>query len=274
VLVDVCEQVATVTLNRPSHLNSFDLRMEAAFHAAMWELDADETVRAIVVTGAGRAFCAGADLSGGAQAAFGEAAHQERSELVGADPEHIAESIAFWRMRTPVIAAINGAAVGLGLSLTAGFDVRFVAEDAKLGFVFARRGMVPDAGITWILPRLVGVGRALDLLLSGRYFSGIDAVTYGFAAEAFPADAVLPAAQRYARDLALNTAPAAVAATKALVGRFLEQQERVAAIALETKLVRWAGSQPDIVEGVAAFLEKRVPHWIASKQVEFPEELW
>ncbi len=275
VLVEVDDVgVATLTLNRPDALNSFTPQMDQEFHEVMWELDADEAVRVIVVTGAGRAFCGGMDLSAGAEAVFGEQAHEAHDAQFGIDSDRIAERTSFWRMRTPVIAAINGAAVGAGLTIAMLFDVRFVAEDAKLGFVFTRRGIIPDANATWLVSRLVGVGRALDLLMSGRMFRGSDAVRYGLAQESVPTADVLTTAQAYARDLAINASPAAVAATKAMTNRFLEHTDRETAFALETKLIWWSGEQPDAMEGVMSFMEKRPPKWQASKHAEFPTPVW
>jgi enoyl-CoA hydratase/carnithine racemase len=275
VLLDVDEHgVATVTLNRPDKLNSLNWKMDGELHEVMWKCEAAEDVRVIVVTGAGRAFCGGMDLSDGAENVFGESAHEAHDATFRIDSDHIADRSAFWRMRTPVIAAINGAAVGAGLTITTMFDLRFVAEDAKLGFSFTRRGVVPDASVTWALPRLVGATRALDLLMSGRMFSGRDAVEYGLALAAYPADQVLDAAKEYARDLAVHAAPGAVAATKALIHRFAGHNDRSSAMALETKLVWWSGSQPDAVEGVMSFMEKRAPAWQGSKHADFPEPVW
>lgn len=275
VLVEVDDVgVATLTLNRPDALNSFTPQMDQEFHETMWELDADEAVRVIVVTGAGRAFCGGMDLSAGADAVFGEEAHEAHDAQFGIDSDRIAERSSFWRMRTPVIGAINGAAVGAGLTIALLFDVRFVAEEAKLGFVFTRRGVIPDANATWLVSRLVGAGRALDLLMSGRMFRGTDAVRYGLAQESAPAADLLAAAQAYARDLAINASPATVAATKALIHRFLEHADRETAFALETKLIWWSGEQPDALEGVMSFIEKRPPTWKVSKHAEFPLEVW
>lgn len=274
VLVEVTDSVATLTLNRPQALNAFDPTMDREFHEALWRLDSDESVRAIVVTGAGRAFCGGIDLQGGAASAFGAEAHEAHDSEFGITSDRIAERSSFWRMRTPVVGAVNGAAVGAGLTIAMLFDVRFVAEEAKLGFVFTRRGIIPDANVTWLLSRIAGTSRALDLLLSGRMFNGRDAVEYGLAIAAVPADQVLEAALSYARDLAANTSPTTVAATKALVYRFLQEADRDAAMALETKLIWWAGTQPDAVEGVMSFLEKRAPAWKGSKLDELPEQVW
>jgi enoyl-CoA hydratase/carnithine racemase len=274
VLVEVADSGATRTQNRPQARKPVDLTKDREFQQAHRGLDADEDVRAIVVTGAGRAFCGGVDLQGGAASAFGDEAHEAHDSEFGITSDQIAERSSFWRMRTPLIGAINGAAVGAGLTITMLFDVRFVAEEAKLGFVFTRRGIIPDANVTWLLSRIAGTSRALDLLMSGRMFNGKDAVEYGLALKATPADQVLETALAYARDIAANTSPTTVAATKALVYRFLQETDRDAAMALETKLIWWAGSQPDAVEGVMSFLEKRTPAWKGSKLEDLPEPVW
>ncbi|MDQ2649399.1 MAG: enoyl-CoA hydratase-related protein [Actinomycetota bacterium] len=274
VLVDIEPDtgVATLTLNRPDHMNAFDHTLDREFHEAMWLLDADEGVRVIVVTGAGRAFCSGIDMSGGADV-FGADAHAEHDAAQGVDSESVPDRSAFWTMRTPVIGAINGAAVGAGLTVPMLFDLRVVAEDAKLGFVFTRRGIVPDANIHWLLPRLVGVERALELLMTGRMFSGADAVAMGLALEALPKDEVLPRALELARELAVHSAPAAVGLVKQLTYEFLGETDRKAAFARETKVIWWSGEQPDAVEGVMSFLEKRTPAWQTSKHAELPADL-
>jgi enoyl-CoA hydratase/carnithine racemase len=272
VLVDVDAGVATLTLNRPDAMNAFDQTMDREFHEAMWLLEADEAVRVIVVTGAGRAFCSGIDLSGGADV-FGAEAHAAHDEAQGVDADTVPERSAFWTMRTPIIGAINGAAVGAGLTVPMLFDLRVVAAEAKLGFVFARRGIVPDANICWLLPRLVGVERALELLVSGRMFSGEEAVAMGLALKAVPREDVLAEAQALAREIATWSAPAASGLVKQLVYEFLGETDRAAAFARETKVIWWAGEQPDAVEGVMSFLEKREPSWAGSKLVELPADL-
>ena len=172
-----------------------------------------------------------------------------------------------------VAGAINGAAVGAGLTITLLFDVRFIAQDAKLSLPFTRLGILPDANVHWILPRIVGVSRALELLLSGRTFTGAEAAAMGLASQALPREEVLKTAQAFARDLAENTAPASVATTKRLVYENLAETDRVAAMARETKLVWWLGEQPDAVEGVRARLEQRLPAWHLSKHLKPPERL-
>jgi enoyl-CoA hydratase/carnithine racemase len=264
--------VATVTLNRPDRLNAFNLTMDREFHAALWSLDSDESVRAIVVTGAGRAFCSGIDLERGA-GTFDAQYHAEHDATLGVDSDSLAGREAFGRMVTPIIGAINGAAIGAGLTVPLLFDVNFVAEDAKLSFVFTRRAMAPDAGATWFLPRLVGVPRAMDLLLSGRTFTGRYAAEIGLVAGALPAADVLDAALAYARDIAENTAPMSIAVTKRMINRFLEQGDRDAAIAQETKVIWWLGEQPDVIEGVMSFLEKRTPAWKGNKHADLPPDI-
>ena len=272
VLVEVDAGVATLTLNRPDAMNAFDHTLDREFHEAMWLLEADEAVRVIVVTGAGRAFCSGIDLSGGADV-FGADAHAAHDEAQGVDSDSVPERSAFWTMRTPVIGAINGAAVGAGLTVPMLFDLRIVAADAKLGFVFTRRGIVPDANICWLLPRLVGVERALELLVSGRMFSGEEAAAMGLALKAVPREDVLPEALALAREIATWSAPAAAGLVKQLVYSFLGETDRAAAFARETKVIWWAGEQPDAMEGVMSFLEKREPAWTTSKLVELPADL-
>jgi len=272
VLVDLDEGVATLTLNRPDAMNAFDQTMDREFHEAMWQLEAYEAVRVIVVTGAGRAFCAGIDMAAGADV-FSAEAHEAHDAAQGVDSDSVPERSAFWTMRTPVIGAINGAAVGAGLTVPMLFDLRIVAEDAKLGFVFTRRGIVPDANICWLLPRLVGVERALDLLVTGRMFSGADAVAMGLALRAVPRDEVVATAQELAREIAVLSAPLAAGLVKQLVYDFLGETDRVAAFARETKVIWWSGEQPDAVEGVMSFLEKRAPAWTTSKHAELPADL-
>jgi enoyl-CoA hydratase/carnithine racemase len=264
--------VATLTLNRPDAMNAFDHTMDREFHEAMWALEADEGVRVIVVTGAGRAFCAGIDMAGGADV-FGADAHAAHDAAQGVDSDSIPDRSAFWRMRTPVIGAINGAAVGAGLTVPMLFDLRIVADDAKLGFVFTRRGIVPDANICWLLPRLVGVEKALDLLVTGRMFSGADAAAMGLALRAVPRDQVLSEALALAHEIATMSAPAAAGLVKQLVYEFLGETDRSAAFARETKVIWWAGEQPDAVEGIMSFLEKRTPAWVTSKHAELPADL-
>ena len=272
ILVDVDDGVATLTLNRPEVRNAINIQMEKKLLEALGDLEADENVRAIVVTGAGRAFCAGWDLSAGAET-FGAETHEQYERETGIDSDALPERYALWKRDTPIIGAMNGGAVGAGLTLSLLFDIRYAAEDAKYSFVFARRGMVPEANSNWLLPRLVGLSRALELLLSGRPFTGAEAAEIGLVSRALPRDEVLPAALELARDIAANTAPASIALIKQLVYQGLQETDRVASMQRETKITWWMGEQPDAAEGVMAFLEKRAPEWQGSKHVQLPEEL-
>jgi enoyl-CoA hydratase/carnithine racemase len=269
-LIDVSDKVATIWLNRPERRNSFSADMTAELYAAFARFEADDGVRAIVVTGAGRYFSAGADLGrGGGTFARPAGADGDGQGTAPTEPAARAEP---GRMRTPVIAAMNGSAVGMGITLPVSWDIRFAAADAKYGFVFTRRGVVPEAGSTWMLPRLVGVSRAMELLLTGRIFSGTEGAEMGLFTRALPAQEVLPAAQELARDLAANTSAVSVAATKALVYHGLGQ-DREESHAVEHQVFRWMGNSPDAAEGVTAFLEKRSPQWPLSKVKDYPPML-
>jgi enoyl-CoA hydratase/carnithine racemase len=268
-LTDVSDKVATIWLNRPERRNSFSAEMTSELYAAFARFEADDGVRAIVVTGAGKYFSAGADLGRGG----GTFARPTGDGADGADGAgSSADRLAPVQMRTPVIAAMNGSAVGMGITLPMSWDIRFAAADAKYGFVFTRRGLVPEAGATWLLPRLVGVSVAMELLLSGRIFSGTEGAQMGLFSRALPAQEVLPAAQEFARDLAASTSAVSVAATKALVYHGLGQ-DRAESHAVEHQVFRWMGNSADAAEGVTAFLEKRGPQWPLSKVKDYPPML-
>jgi enoyl-CoA hydratase/carnithine racemase len=264
VRVEVADRVAVVTLDRPAHLNAFTSAMGAAMSAAYAEADADDAVRAVVVTGAGRAFCAGADF----EPPGGETFAAPSDEAFTASPIDPPA----WKVRKPVIAAINGHAIGIGLTLAMQCDLRIVAEDAWLGFVHVRRGVVPDAQSHWTVPRAVGFARAAELLLTGRTFTGAEAVELGVVNRALPAGKVLAGAHEIARDLAVNTAPLSVALSKRLLWSSAaldpDEVER-----LETEFHRHVMGKADAREGVLAWLEKREPRWSLSPTDDWPDGL-
>lgn len=243
--------VALVTLNRPEVGNALSLQMSAELAHAVHALDADEAVRAIVITGEGRMFCAGTDLSGKG------ATWAEQDDW----PEDGESHSSYRAMRTPTIAAINGASVGAGMALAIECDIRIAADDAKLGFVFARRGIIADGDAHWWLPRLIGMSRALELLLTGNIISGADAERYGLVSRAVPRDEVVPAAMALAVDIATNTSPLSVATMKRLTYELLEQPSLAPAHEREWAAFQWSGKQPDATEGVESFMEKRTPAW-------------
>ncbi|QFG21622.1 enoyl-CoA hydratase/isomerase family protein [Actinomadura sp. WMMB 499] len=268
ILVDVDGPIGTITLNRPDRLNSWDWLMSAEIGHALGRFDSDDEIRAIVLTGAGRAFCAGAGLLPAGRT-FDGSLTREEAEARYPGPHRPAD-----RIRTPVISAVNGHAVGAGMTMALRADIIVAAEDAKLGFVFNRRGVIPDADLLWSLPRLIGYSRAMDLLLTGRIFSGTEAVALGIASRAVPADSVVATAKEIAADIATNVAPVSAAITKLVGRRFLEETDRNAALELERDLFRWAGRHADAPEGVNAFREKRAPRWTLSKTKDFPVDLF
>ena len=269
ILTEDKDGIATVTLNRPERMNAYTGRMGLEVRHAIVSFDRREDVRAIVVTGAGRAFCAGADLSAGADTFGGRrAAGPPPEELVVKDARE------YWEMNTPIIAAINGAAVGVGLTMPMQWDIRVAAEDAKLGFVFNRRGVMPELSANWVVPRVVGVSRALELLVTGKMITGREAAGMGLVSSAVPAAEVLPTCIEMARDIAANVAPVSAAVVKRLVYENLAEPDRRVAQAREHKLFAWTAQQPDAREGPLAFLEKRTPNWNLSKNADFPEDLF
>lgn len=255
VLYEVADGVATVTLNRPDRLNAWTARLGAELGDAMASADEDDAVRAVVVTGAGRAFCAGADLSGG--------------EFGGGDAPTLRDCWPY-QVRKPVIAAINGPAVGVGLTYPMTCDVRYVAADAKLAFAFVRRGAIPELSSHVIVPRVAGFSVAAELLLSGRTFLGAEAAELGLVTKALPAAEVLPAAHALAGDIAANTAPVSVAVAKRLLWDGMDKSVAEMSV-LENRLFRKVTSLPDAREGITAFVEKRPPVWTGRPSTDIPE---
>ena len=252
--------IAVVWLDRPDRGNGFISDMQVELHEQLVALDSDHEVRAIVVTGRGRFFSTGADMEpGGANFAF-DAEQTARARRMMRDRPRP------WKLRTPVIAAMNGSAVGLGLTFALQWDIRVVNESAKYGFVFPRRGLIPEQNSLWLLPKLVGLSTAVELLLTGRLFSGAEARDLGIAARAVPGDQVLDTAVTIANEIADNTSAAAVGLTKELVYSLLEETDREAAFHLEWENFRAIGRESDATEGVAAFIEKRPPHFTLDKR--------
>ncbi|MEV1175554.1 crotonase/enoyl-CoA hydratase family protein [Nonomuraea sp. NPDC049784] len=257
---EVADRIATVTLNRPERLNAFTFAMRGELIAALDLTDADDEVRAVVVTGAGRAFCAGADLSGGG----GTFGHRREDELVDGAPRDGGGTVALRIARSlkPVIAAINGPAVGVGLTMTLPMDVRLASEDARFGFVFARRGIVTEAASSWFLPRIVGISQAMEWAATGRVFPASEALEGRLVSRVYPPDELLPAAYALAREIADNTSAVSVAAIRRLMWSGLSAASPWEAHAADSRLMSELGGAADTVEGVTAFLEKR--------QADFP----
>ncbi len=253
--------VATLTLDRPDKLNAFSGAMGEALAAAYRRCDEDDAVRAVVLTGAGRAFCAGAEMSDPA-----------RTFQVREPADFSAAAVGFpaFRVRKLVIAAVNGHAIGLGLTLAMQCDLRIFAREGRYGVVQVRRGAMPDAYSHWTVLRAVGLARAAELLLTGRTFEGDELERLGVASRVLPAAEVLPAAQALAQDVAANAAPLSVALSK----RLLWEAPRLSPEAVERKesaLHRVLFALPDAVEGPVAFVEKRAPRWQARVSRDWPE---
>ena len=261
--LEIADGIALITLDRPEQLNTFTGAMGRELEAEYRACDENDAVRVVILTGAGRAFCAGADLSGGGDTF----APQDRDGFSAA-------GIGFpaWRVRKPVIAAVNGHAVGIGLTLALQCDIRIMAREGKYGVLQVRRGMMGDAYSHWTLPRIVGMARAADILLTGRTFRGDEALDLGVASRVVAAADVLSAARDVARDIVDNTAPLSVAVSKRLLwdsfGLSARDVER-----RETDLHHHLMALPDAVEGPTAYLEKRTANWQAKVSRDDPEEV-
>jgi enoyl-CoA hydratase/carnithine racemase len=251
----VTDRIATITLKRPERLNAFTFTMRGELVKAFDLADDDDEVRAVVVTGAGRAFCAGADLSGGGDTF----SHREPGELVAGAPRDGGGTVALRIARSlkPVIGAVNGPAVGVGVTMTLPMDIRLAADTATFGFVFARRGIVTEAASSWFLPRLVGIAQAMEWAATGRVFPASEALAGGLVSRVLPAEELLPAAYALGREIAGNTSAVSVAAIRRLMWSGLSASSPWEAHAADSRLMAELGSAPDTVEGVTAFLEKR-----------------
>ncbi len=265
ILFAVEDGVATITLNRPERLNAFHFGLGAELERAYARCDEEDDIRAVILTGAGKAFCVGADMVGG-EKTFDDVDAARRA----AEPEVGGRRLAAFQVRKPVVAAIHGHAVGIGLTLALQCDLRFVARDAKLAFSFVRRGIIPELGSHAILPRVIGFSRAADLLLSGRTFLGDEAAALGLASEAMASEEVVPRAREWARDIAVNAAPASVAIAKRLLWESVTETPRET-MAKEKQLLAWAGKQPDAAEGVRSFMERRPPQWKLRASTDLPD---
>ena len=259
IIYGVDDHVATITLNRPEQLNAFTGTMMYELVDAFDRVDADDDVRAVIVTGAGRGFCAGADLSsGGDTFSRGGSDVQTKVEGVPRDGGGIV-SLRIFECTKPVIAAINGPAVGVGITMTLPMDIRLVSENAKIGFVFARRGILPEACSSWFLPRLVGISQATEWCYTGRVFGAQEAKDGGLVRSIHAPDDLLPAARAIAKEIADNTAPVSVALTRQMLWRLLGADHPMEAHKVDSRGIAERGRSADAREGVTSFLEKRPP---------------
>jgi len=253
---EVDDRVATITLNRPDKMNAFTNRMLKEIIGAMDLADADDSVRAIIFTGAGRAYCAGADLSGGGDTfAKGGSDVAARTGVVRDGGGLVALRI--FESTKPVIGAINGAAVGVGVTMTLPMDIRLASESAKFGFVFARRGIVPEAASSWFLPRLVGISTATEWCFTGRMVTATEAREARLVRSIHAPDELLPAARAIAAEIADNTAPVSVALSRRMLWRMLGADHPMQAHRVDSRAINSRGASDDAREGVMSFLEKR-----------------
>jgi enoyl-CoA hydratase/carnithine racemase len=284
IIVDVADGILTITMHRPEAMNAFTKQMMLEMVAALDRADADDAVRAVIVTGSGeRAFCAGADLSAGA-ATFDydkiglltDAGSPVRADgSVDWDHEGIRDSggmlsLRIFQCRKPVIGAINGAAVGIGATMTLPMDFRLAADTARYGFVFAKRGIVPEAASSWFLPRLVGISTALDYCCSGRLVSAVEAQEAGLVRSVHAQTDLLPAAREFAHKLTAESAPVSIALTRAMMWRMMGAASPIDAHRLDSRLVWSRGSSADAKEGVMSFLEKRAPNYPDNVSTDLP----
>jgi enoyl-CoA hydratase/carnithine racemase len=258
ILTETSDGVLTITLNRPERLNAWTGQMGEELRAAFDLADADDAVRAIIVTGAGRAFCAGADLESG-----GDTFDYSKRDTAGvAGRDGGGEfTLRVFDSKKPVIAAINGPAVGVGATMTLAMDVRMAADDARLGFVFARRGIIPEACSSWFLPRVVGISRAMEWVSTGRVFDAREGLEAGLLRSVHPKDELLGAARGLALEIAENTAPVSVALARQLMWRMLGAEHPMIAHRADSRGMVARGQSADVVEGVTSFLEKRPAHF-------------
>ncbi len=259
--------VLTITLHRPQKLNAFTPRMQAELLAAFDEADAADDVRVVIVTGAGRAFCAGADLGAGGSTFDSSSREDARTHRDGGG----LVALRIFELRKPVIAAINGPAVGVGVTMTLPMDVRLASESARFGFVFARRGIVPEACSSWFLPRLVGISQALEWVTTGRVFPAREALEGGLVSRVLPGPELLPAAHALAREIADHTSAVSVALARQLLWRMLGADHPMEAHRVDSRAIYAMGRSPDAYEGVQSFLEKRPPRFSMRVSRDMPD---
>jgi enoyl-CoA hydratase/carnithine racemase len=262
---EVAERILTITLNRPDRLNAYTRLMSTELVDALDHAEADDNIRVIIVTGEGRAFCAGMDLENkGASFNCAEVSEDEHRDGGGL------LALRIFKLKKPIIAAINGPAVGVGFTMTLPMDIRIASNTAKMGIVFVRRGVVVDACSSWFLSKVVGIGQALEWALTGRVFSAQEAFDGGLLNKLVAPEEVIPTARAIALEIAQNTAPVSVALARQLIWGMSGTDHPMHAHRIESKCFHWLGQQPDVEEGIESFLEKRSPNYSMSPQKNMP----
>lgn len=282
---EVEDNILTITLHRPDKMNAFTGEMMQELIDAFDRSDADDNVRAVIVTGEGKAFCAGADLSAGAKT-FDYEARDDRPDKQGTAKTEDGGidwsspkvrdgggrvTLRIYESLKPVIGAINGAAVGIGVTMQLPMDIRLASEKARFGFVFARRGIVPEACSSWFLPRVVGVSQALEWIYTGKVFDAQEALRGGLVRDVLPEDELLPAARKLAREIADNTAPVSIALSRQLLWRMAGADHPMEAHKMDSRSIFSRGASADAKEGVMSFLEKREANYPCKVSEDMPE---
>jgi enoyl-CoA hydratase/carnithine racemase len=277
---EVSEQILTITLNRPDKLNAFNATMMRELIEAFDAADGDDDIRAIIVTGAGRAFCAGADLSSGADTFDRDARHGPIKRLSDGGIDYRDPNardgggqvtLRIFKCLKPVIAAVNGPAVGIGVTMQLAMDIRIASEDAKFGFVFSQRGIVPEAASSWFLPRIVGISQALEWCFTGRVFPAQEALAGRLVSKVVPADELLPTARALAREIATKTAPVSVALIRQMMWRLSGADDPMEAHKVDSRGIYARGRSGDVKEGVMSFLEKRPANFKDKVSSDMPD---
>jgi len=267
IATEIRDRILTITLSRPDRLNAFNSTMREELLGVLDDADADDEVRAIIFTGAGRGYCAGADLGEGGSTFDSSAKEEDAEDRDGGG----LLTLRLFECKKPVIAAINGPAVGVGITMTLAMDIRIASDKARIGFVFARRGIVPEACSSWFLPRIVGISRAMEWVATGRVFSAQEALEGRLVSRVVPAPDLLPTARGIAAEIVENTSAVSVCLSRHLLWKMLGADHPMEAHKLDSKAIRWMGRSPDAYEGVSSFLEKRKPSFSMSASRDLPE---
>ncbi|MEB1806707.1 MAG: crotonase/enoyl-CoA hydratase family protein [Bacillaceae bacterium] len=262
---DITDHIMTITLQRPDRMNAFNMEMLDDLLVAFDQADEDDNVRVIIVTGEGRAFCAGADLDNGDQSFTGEV----DDDVEFRDSGGIL-ALRIYDLKKPIIAAINGPAVGIGITMTLPMDIRIASTQAKMGFVFCRRGIAPEACSGWFLPRIVGISQASEWVLTGRVFPAQEALNSRLVSKIVEPEDLLPTAQAIAKEIAENTSATSVALSRQLLWRMLGADHPARSHEIESKMINWSSNQADAKEGVASFFEKRPAEFTLKVSKDMP----
>ncbi len=263
------DRTGIITLNRPERLNAWTWTMAREMREALLEVENDPEMRVSIITGAGRGFCAGADLGAGGSTFDFKGQSVEARKEARKEPSSLLKW--YFSLKKPVIVAYNGPAVGVGVTMTLPFDIRIAGESARIGIVFNRRGIIPEIGCPWLLPRIVGISRAAEIMYTGRIYNAREALEMGLVSRVVPDAELMPTAKELAKEIAVNCAPVSVALTKKMLYQFLTATDIEEVEKINHIYFAWVGSKPDAGEGVVSFLQKRDPEWKMKIPGDWPE---